>query len=43
VTVEARISKSGQAVLQKGDLQSSLQTVKVGAGNLRLLVDQIRP
>jgi cytochrome c-type biogenesis protein CcmH len=43
VTVEARVSKSGQAVLQKGDLQSSPRTVKVGAGNLRLLVDQIHP
>ena len=43
VTIDARVSKSGQAKLQKGDLQSAPQTVKVGAANLRLVVDQVLP
>lgn len=43
VMVEARVSKSGQALLQKGDLQSASQTVKVGASNLKLVVDQVHP
>jgi len=43
VEVEARISKSGQALPQKGDMYSAVQTVKVGAGGLKLVIDQVRP
>ncbi len=43
VVVEARVSKSGQAALQQGDLQASPQTVKVGSKNIRLVVDQVHP
>lgn len=43
VEVEARISKSGQALPQKDDLYSAAQTVKLGAGGVKLLIDQIRP
>lgn len=43
VEVEARISKSGQAIPQKGDLYSAPQTVKVGSGGIKLLLDQVRP
>lgn len=42
VLVEARISKTGQAMAQAGDLLSTAQTVKLGTKNLLLLVDQIR-
>lgn len=41
--VEARVSKSGQAIPQAGDLFGSPQTVKLGARNLRLRIDQVRP
>lgn len=43
VEVEARVSKSGQATPQKGDLYSAPQTVKVGVGGVKLVVDQVRP
>jgi cytochrome c-type biogenesis protein CcmH len=43
VEVEARISKSGQAVPEPGDLFSSVQTVKVGAKGVTLRVAQVRP
>lgn len=42
VMVEARISKTGQAMAQPGDLISSPQTVKLGRKDVRLLVDQVR-
>ncbi len=42
-TVEVRISKSGQAKPEPGDLYSDVQTVKVGTDKLKILVDQIRP
>ena len=41
-TVEVRISKTGQAKLELGDLYSEMQTVKVGASNLKIVVDQVR-
>ncbi len=41
-TVEVRISKTGQAKLEFGDLYSEMQTVKVGASNLKIVVDQVR-
>jgi len=43
VEVEARISKSGQAMPEPGDLFSSVQTVKVGAKDVTLRVAQVRP
>lgn len=41
-SVEVRISKTGMAKPEIGDLISSAQTIKVGANNVRLLVDQVR-
>lgn len=43
VEVEARISKSGMAQPEAGDLLSAVQTAKVGAHDLRLRVDRVRP
>ncbi len=43
VTVEARVSKSGMALPESGDLMSGMQTVKTGAKNIRLIVNQVRP
>jgi cytochrome c-type biogenesis protein CcmH len=42
VTIEARISKTGQAVPQPGDLISAASTVKLGTQNLKLEIDQVR-
>ncbi len=42
VVVEARVSKSGMAQPEPGDLYSDPQTVSLGAGNVRLLVNQVR-
>ena len=41
-SIEVRISKTGMAKPEAGDLISAVQTVKVGASNVRLLVDQVR-
>jgi len=41
-TIEVRISKTGMAKPEVGDLISSVKTVKVGSNNIRLLVDQER-
>jgi cytochrome c-type biogenesis protein CcmH len=41
-SVEVRISKTGMAKPEAGDLISSAQTIKVGTNNVRLLVDQVR-
>jgi cytochrome c-type biogenesis protein CcmH len=43
VEVEARISKTGLAKAEPGDLISAVQTVKVGAGGVLLQVTQVRP
>jgi cytochrome c-type biogenesis protein CcmH len=43
VSVEVRISKTGMAMPESGDLISVPQTIKVGTTNARLLIDQIRP
>ena len=40
VTVEARVSKSGNAVARDGDLQSKAVTVRVGERKLKLVIDQ---
>ena len=42
VSVEVRISKTGMAKPESGDLISAVKTIKVGTENARLLVDQIR-
>ena len=42
VSVEVRISKTGMAKPEPGDLISSVKTIKVGADNVQLLVDQVR-
>lgn len=43
VSIEARISKTGMANPQPGDLLAAPQTVKVGATGIRLVVDGVRP
>jgi cytochrome c-type biogenesis protein CcmH len=43
VEIEARISKTGLAKAESGDLISSVQTVKVGAASVKLRVSQVRP
>jgi cytochrome c-type biogenesis protein CcmH len=43
VEVEARISKSGMAKPEPGDLISAPQTVKVGARGVALRVAKVRP
>jgi cytochrome c-type biogenesis protein CcmH len=41
-SIEVRISKTGMAKPEAGDLISAPQTVKVGANNIRLVIDQVR-
>ena len=41
-SIEVRISKTGMAKPEAGDLISAPQIVKVGANNIRLVVDQVR-
>lgn len=43
VSVEVRISKTGMAMPEAGDLISAAQTIKVGTTDARLLIDQVRP
>jgi len=43
VEVEARISKTGMAQPESGDLMSAVQTVKLGATGVKLVVNKIRP
>ena len=40
--VEARLSRSGQAMAEPGDLYSAPQTVKLGARNVKLKIDQVK-
>jgi cytochrome c-type biogenesis protein CcmH len=40
--IEVRVSKTGMAMPEAGDLISAPQTVKVGANNIRLVIDQVR-
>jgi cytochrome c-type biogenesis protein CcmH len=40
--VEARLSQSGKAMPQAGDLFGPAQTVKLGAQGVRLTIDQVR-
>lgn len=43
VLLEVRISKTGMAMPEAGDLISKPQTIKVGTTNTRLMIDQVRP
>jgi cytochrome c-type biogenesis protein CcmH len=43
VEIEARISKSGMAQAESGDLVSEVQTAKVGAKGISLRVNEVRP
>jgi cytochrome c-type biogenesis protein CcmH len=43
VRIKARISKSGNAMPQPGDLEGSLESVKVGSKNLRLEINVQTP
>ncbi|WP_353431882.1 c-type cytochrome biogenesis protein CcmI [Polynucleobacter sp. MWH-UH23A] len=43
VNIEARISKTGMAKAESGDLISAVQTVKLGSAKVRILVNQVYP
>jgi cytochrome c-type biogenesis protein CcmH len=43
VSIEVRISKTGMAMPESGDLISAPQTIKVGTNNIRLMINQVRP
>ena len=43
VVVMARVSKSGQAVPQSGDLEGSVGPVGVGGTDLKIVIDKVRP
>jgi cytochrome c-type biogenesis protein CcmH len=43
VSVEVRISKTGMAMPESGDLISAPQNMKVGTTNARLIINQVRP
>lgn len=43
VSVEVRISKTGMAMPESGDLISAPKTIPVGTKNMRLMIDQVRP
>ncbi len=43
VTVEARVSKSGNAIPQSGDLGAAGVTVKPGAKGIEILIDRVVP
>jgi cytochrome c-type biogenesis protein CcmH len=42
LVVEARLSRSGQAMAEPGDLYGPPQTLKLGARNVRLKIDQVK-
>ena len=43
VVIVARLSKSGQAIPQSGDLEGMSQPVKPGAGGITVVIDRERP
>jgi cytochrome c-type biogenesis protein CcmH len=43
VEVDAKISKSGNATQQSGDLRGEVASVKVGSNNVQLMIDKIVP
>ena len=42
VMLSARVSKSGNAMPQPGDIESAPQKVRLGANNVKLVLDQVR-
>ncbi len=43
VVVTARISRSGDATPQSGDMQGRLQNVKIGATGIEIVIDEVLP
>jgi len=43
VVIVARLSKSGQAMPQSGDLEGVSQSVKPGANKITIVIDRERP
>ena len=43
VIVEARVSKSGSAMSQAGDLRGQLGPLKPGSAGLALVIDSVQP
>ncbi len=43
VVVTARVSKTGNAISQSGDLQGASPPVKVGSGGLKIVIDSVVP
>jgi len=43
VVVGARVSKSGNAIPQSGDLVGQSAAVKAGSGKLMLVIDAVQP
>ena len=43
VAVSAKVSKSGSATPQRGDLRGEVALVKVGTTNVQLVIDKIVP
>jgi cytochrome c-type biogenesis protein CcmH len=43
VVIVARLSKSGQAMPQRGDLEGMSQPVKPGESNIAVIIDRERP
>jgi cytochrome c-type biogenesis protein CcmH len=43
VVIVARLSKSGQAMPQSGDLEGTSQPVKPGANKITIVIDRVRP
>lgn len=43
VEVEARISASGQAIAQAGDLRGKVTAIKPGSSGLRIVIDSVQP
>jgi cytochrome c-type biogenesis protein CcmH len=43
VSIEVRISKTGMAKAEPGDLMSAAQTVKLGSSKVSILVNQVYP
>jgi cytochrome c-type biogenesis protein CcmH len=43
VVIGARVSKSGNATPQSGDLQGMSEPVKVGAKNVAIVIDSVIP
>ena len=41
VMISVKISKSGEAITQSGDLKGDVASVKVGAKNVRVVIDQV--